>query len=258
MPVIVPYLMGGLGNQLFQVASACTFSSLTGNQIYLSYNHRQSSPHTDKDYFRNVFKKLNREQVNIPLLPVNEGPKLQSFDVEKYLEIAKQKNTLLFGYFQNWKFIPTNFKDYLQFENSDLLKKYPDIQERCFIHVRGGDYVNHQLHDVGLKGYYQKCIEDVQERRGITKIAIFTNDMEYCKKQEFLNTLDCIRVDENELDSLYLMTQCRACIMANSTFSWWGAFLNRNRPIYMPSKWFNDPEYNISGYFFPGCIIVSV
>lgn len=91
MPVIVPYLMGGLGNQLFQVASACTFSSLTGNQIYLSYNHRQSSPHTDKDYFRNVFKKLNREQVNIPLLPVNEGPKLQSFDVEKYLEIAKQK-----------------------------------------------------------------------------------------------------------------------------------------------------------------------
>jgi Glycosyl transferase family 11 len=258
MPIIVPYLMGGLGNQLFQIAAAMTFSKMSGSTFYLSYNHRQSSPHTDKDYFRNVFKKLNREQVNIPLLPVNEGAKLQSFDVEKYLEIAKQKNTLLFGYFQNWKYIPENFKEYLNFENPDLLKKYPDIQERCFIHVRGGDYVNHPLHDVGLKNYYEKCIQDVQEKYGITKFAIFTNDTDYCKKQGFLDTLDCIYIDQNEIDSLYLMTQCKACIIPNSTFSWWGAFLHRDRPVYVPSKWFNDPEYNIFGYFFPGCIIVQV
>ena len=197
---------------------------------------------------------MNREHVNIPLFRVNEGAKLQLFDAKKYVEIARQKNTLLFGYFQNWKFIPTNFKDYLEFENPDLLKKYPDIQERCFIHIRGGDYVNHPRYDVGLNSYYDKCIKDVKFK----KFVIFTNDIDYCKKQEFLQNIEYIVAEENELDTLYLMTQCGACITSNSTFSWWGAFLHRDRPIFMPSKWFNDPEYNISGYFYPGCIVVQV
>lgn len=254
--IIVPYLMGGLGNQLFQVASAYRLSVLTGNNLYLSYNHRAYNPHSDKDYLRSIFKGFNREHVNIPLLRIDEGPKLQLFDVEKFIKIARHNNVILFGYYQNWKLIPDNFKDYLNFENPELLKKYPDIQERCFIHVRGGDYVNHKLHDVGLKDYYVRCIQDV--KKTIDKFAVFTNDIDYCKRQDFLRDIDYIVIEENELDTLYLMTQCAGCIVPNSTFSWWGAFLNRNRPIYLPSKWFNDLEYNISGYFFPGSIVVSI
>lgn len=256
--IIVPHLMGGLGNQLFQVAMATTLSDLTENKLYLSYNHCVNNPHSEKDYLRTIFKNFNKEHVTIPLLRVNEGAKLQLFDVEKYINISKQKNTLLVGYFQNWKFVPNNFKDYLNFENPELLKKYPDIQERCFLHIRGGDYVNHFLHDVGLKDYYVTCIQDVKNRNSINKFVIFTNDINYCKKQDFLKDIDYTVIEENELDTLYLMTQCAACIVPNSTFSWWGAFLNRNRPIYLPSKWFNDPEYNISGYFFQDSIVVEV
>lgn len=87
---------------------------------------------------------------------------------------------------------------------------------------------------------------------------MFTNDIDYCKRQDFLRDIDYIVIEENELDTLYLMTQCAGCIVPNSTFSWWGAFLNRNRPIYLPSKWFNDAEYNTSGHFFPGSIVVEV
>lgn len=120
--IIVPYLMGGLGNQLFQVAFAYRLSVSTGNNLYLSYNRRAYNTHSDKDYLRSIFKGFNREHVNIPLLRIDEGPKLQLFDVEKYINIAKETNTLLVGYFQNWKFIPNNFKDYLNFENPEVLK----------------------------------------------------------------------------------------------------------------------------------------
>jgi len=255
MYVIVPYLMGGLGNWMFQIASALFFAQQTGNQCYISYRHCQLSPHSNIDYLRSIFRKFPRDQIYVQTLVVRQPPKAGLFDAERYISIAKGSHTMLYGYFQNWRFIPDNFKDYLVFENPEILKKYPDIQERCFIHVRGGDYVNDSLYYVDLSEYYKYCIQHV---KNINKFAIFTNDIKYCKQQEFLKDIDYIIVEENELDSLYLMTQCAACIVPNSTFSWWGAFLNRNRPIYLPSKWFNDPEYNVCGYFFPNCIIVQV
>ena len=93
---------------------------------------------------------------------------------------------------------------------------------------------------------------------GITKFSIFTNDKAYAASQEFLKDIDHHFVDAPELESLVLMSKCRAGITANSTFSWWGAYLNPDRPICMPSKWFTDREYDISGYFFPGVFIISV
>jgi hypothetical protein len=96
------------------------------------------------------------------------------------------------------------------------------------------------------------------KEKGITHFSVFTNDRGYCEKQEYLKDLDYEIIDENELDTLYLMTQCKAGITANSSFSWWGAYLNPNRPLCIPSKWFNDVEYFIGGYFFPGCYVHPV
>jgi hypothetical protein len=96
------------------------------------------------------------------------------------------------------------------------------------------------------------------KKRGIHKFTVFTNDRNYCASQKYLDDIRYTIVDENELDTLYLMTQCKAGITANSSFSWWGAYLNRDRPICMPSKWFNNPAMHIEGYFFPGCFIHQV
>jgi hypothetical protein len=46
------------------------------------------------------------------------------------------------------------------------------------------------------------------------------------------------------------MSQSKGCICSNSSFSWWGAYLNPNRPIYFPDKWFNDPSMDTSGLYF--------
>ena len=93
---------------------------------------------------------------------------------------------------------------------------------------------------------------------GVTKFSIFTNDKLYASTKSFLGDIDYEFVDTPELESLALMSKCKAGITANSTFSWWGAYLNPHRPICMPSKWFNDLEYSIAGYFFPGVFIISV
>ena len=94
---------------------------------------------------------------------------------------------------------------------------------------------------------------------GITKFSVFTNDNEYAASREFLKEIDYQLIDNpHEIETLVLMSKCKSGITANSTFSWWGAYLNPDRPICMPSKWFNDPEYFIGGFFFPGVFIIPV
>ena len=146
----------------------------------------------------------------------------------------------------------------LVFENPELLAKYPKLKDSCFLHIRGGDYVGHPLHDVGLgKRYYPSTIKFMKDS-GITHFSVFTNDTNYCAQQGFLKDVDYTVINENEIDSLYLMTQCKAGITANSSFSWWGAYLNPDRRICLPSRWFNDTEYYIDGYFFQGTYIYHV
>jgi hypothetical protein len=72
-----------------------------------------------------------------------------------------------------------------------------------------------------------------------------------------LKDIDYEFVDASELESLVLMSECKAGICANSSFSWWGAYLNPNRLICMPSKWFNNSGINTQGYYFPGVSIVN-
>jgi hypothetical protein len=251
MVLVIPYLMGGLGNWLFQVAAVTSWGK--DHSVVLSHNHCQRSPHSSTDYFTTILRNFTQGNVDIPLHRIDEVPKL--FPMKTPVITS---NTLFVGYFQNWKYIPSKFRSMLAFENPAVLEKYPKLSESCFLHIRGRDYLGHWLHDVGLaKQYYPSAIQFMKEK-GITRFSVFTNDREYCEKQEYLKDLDYEIIDENELDSLYLMTQCKAGITANSSFSWWGAYLNPDRPLCIPSKWFNDAEYCIDGYFFPGCYVHPV
>jgi hypothetical protein len=158
------------------------------------------------------------------------------------------KNVVLYGYFQNWKYIPDNFCERLSFDPS-VLRKFPIHKKAAFLHIRGGDYKNHWLHDVGLDSYYERAIQMFPKG---THFYVFTNDIEYAKTKSFLNSISYSFVFENEVDSLYLMSQCgMGGVCANSSYSWWGAYLNPNRKIVMPSKWYTDSRYS-DGYYFNG------
>jgi hypothetical protein len=256
MGIVVPYLMGGLGNWLFQVAFGL---HIGGKQLLLSDKHCSRSPHAGTDYFSTIFKNIPKGDINVQLTKFHEPEKMEGINTKILIKTIEPINLFLYGYFQKWKYIPEGFGDLLDYKNPSLLEKYPSIQHTCFLHVRGGDYVNHFLHDVGLsERYYPASIQFMKEKQGITKFVVFTNDRDYCSRREYLKDIDYEIIEENELDTLYLMTQCKGGITANSTFSWWGAYLNPARPICVPSKWFNDPEMNIGGYFFPGCFVQQV
>jgi hypothetical protein len=256
MVVVTPYLMGGLGNWLFQAATARFFG---GEKAVLSPQQCSKSPHSTIDYLKTILARYPQGNVDgIKFSVVKENEEMQFLDIPKVLNTIENLDILFYGYFHYHDYVPENFGDLLDYKNPDILLKYPDIGETCFLHIRGGDYVGNPVHDVGLSSrYYSSCIE-FMKRQGIHRFTVFTNDRNYCASQKYLDDIRYTIIDENEINTLYLMTQCKAGITANSTFSWWGAYLNRNRPICIPSKWFNNPAMNIVGYFFPGCFIHQV
>lgn len=256
---IVPQLMGGLGNWLFQVAAVVRFSQDLGIQYCLVKEKVHTSPHSpESDYFSSILSKFNQRNLLRPkgVVRVTEPPNFNHNDYRAVISqfVRRDIDLYLLGYFQHYDFIPQKFKDMLVMPTVDISK----VRDTCFIHIRGGDYVNHWLHDVKLSDYYKKSVAHMKSI-GITKFSVFTNDKEYAIQQNFLNDIDYELVNnDNEIESLVLMSECKAGITANSSFSWWGAYLNPSRPICMPSKWFNDSGMNISGYYFPGVSIVQV
>ena len=256
MPLTVPQPAGGLGNWLFQFAAAMAW----GDDFALCPALNHLAAHTSRDYYSTLFRKFKKIDGLPRLTDLNEPEGNVLLDIAQIKDILKARNTRLCGYFQDWRYIPGGFVEMLEFANPSLLSKYPRLATSCFIHVRGGDYIHHPavhpVHYIDLTSYYIECIRRMKEK-GITHFSVFTNDPEFCMSQSWLFEIDYEIIQENELDSLYLMTKCAAAICPNSTFSWWGAFLNRGRPICMPSKWFNN-SFRTEGYYFPGVELVDV
>lgn len=253
--MLTVYPKGGLGNQLFQYAAAETIANLTERQFYLYSLDTPKTDHSQEEYFNTIFKDFKSlyAQPNDSYTNAYEDIQHCYIDWNSKLN-PENKNVMLFGYFQNWKYIPESFCNRLTF-NKDILRKFPIHKRAAFIHIRGGDYKNNWLHDVGLDSYYERAIK--QFPKG-THFYIFTNDIEYAKSKSFLSSISYSFVFENEVDSLYLMSQCGiGGICANSSYSWWGAYLNPNRKIIMPSKWYTNSIYT-DGYYFDGVIKLDV
>jgi len=235
-------LMGGLGNQLFQMA----FLEYVSKNNTPCVEGEHISKHSTLSYFQTIFQNWSFGEIN-PSEEIFED-KLQPRDWEIHSDVR------IIGYFQNYKYITPEFISKLTFDSS-ILSKYT-IEKKVFIHVRGGDFFvwpHSDLHNMDLTTYYKKAIKLFPEG---TEFVIFTNDKAYTESQEWSKNIPII--DENEIDSLFLMSKCAGGICANSSFSWWGAYLNPNRKLILPSKWFNDPTLYTKGYYFDGCTIVEV
>ena len=242
--MITVELMGGLGNQLFQLAFLDYISQLTNSEPFL-YKIANITLHSNVNYLDNICSAWELLYKELPIHQI-------IFEDQLY-NVNNQINTKFEGYFQNYKFILPNFISKLTLDSSILLR-YPDIHNKVFIHIRGGDYLEADcswLHNTTTDKYYQNAITLFPN----SQFVVFTNDIEYVKSKSFLN--DYPIIIENEIDSLLLMSKCSGCICPNSTFSWWGAYLNPSRQIILPSKWFNT-DMDASGYYFEGCTIVEV
>ena len=122
--------------------------------------------------------------------------------------------------------------------------------ESVSLHVRRGDYVNHPLfRGICDSDYYKRAIHYMEERVNPQLYCVFSNDMAWCEShlRALLPGKEVVYVDWNKGAESYvdmrLMSLCRHNIIANSSFSWWGAWLNRNpqKVVVAPERWMNSP-----------------
>ena len=243
-------LKGGLGNQLFQLGFLDYISKITGRSIYLNNLQSPHTEHSQNQYYETIFQEWKKFHGPRQSIMVFE-PYSQTFQDWKGFILSNPNNIIANGYFQRYEYmdlIREEFISKLKF-NTSILEKYPEISNKIFIHIRGGDYKNNPVHDTKLSNYYTRCLDLCKD----DEFIIFTNDIPYAKT--ILPNTQIIQ--EDELNTLYLMSKAKGCICANSTFSWWGAYLNPNRPIFMPSKWFNDQNLK-ANYYFKGVQVIEV
>lgn len=252
-------LKGGLGNQMFQIASVYSISKTQGANFYATYMN-YINPHSNIDYSKSIFRKIkwNNEQYH----SFNEPP--NSFARKIEIPIFYQ-NTQMGGFYQNEKYF-SNFRNEIlelfEMESerySYLNNKYKCLNNGFFIHFRRGDYVNNPHYDI-LGDYYEKALEKIQYMSCC--YYILSNDIEYCKNnillQKFLKNKEYYYIEnEDEINSLYIMSLCKmGGIAANSTFSWWGGYLNQNpeKIVIYPKKWYHNND--IIDIWWNGSIIL--
>lgn len=232
--------MGGLGNQLFQTAAVLAIAKEKNKKPIFHPKPNQNCSRKI-DYNNSYFHKIERttQPLNYPMFKENGFA---------YKPIQINNDTMLFGYFQSEKYFK-NHKNYIldtltlpDKVKNQLNEKYKNLigrEDTVSVHVRRGDYVRLQhFHTVQSLDYYKKGIEKFSED---SMFVIFSDDLNWCKQQELFKGLKNKQfVQDIDYNELYLMSLCRNHIIANSSFSWWGAYMNRNenKKIICPQNWF--------------------
>jgi hypothetical protein len=167
------------------------------------------------------------------------------------------RNVNIFGYFQSekyFKFIRKDILNIFKFKGAsdpNYLEVVRKIQasNSVSVHIRRGDYVLNKtanaFHGVLSIAYYKKALNHIKANVAKPKIFLFSDDPEWVRKNfSFIGRFDLVDFNRGELSyrDMELMSLCKHNIIANSSFSWWGAWLNLNKDkiVIAPKKWLRD------------------
>lgn len=237
--MIVPILKGGLGNQLFQISTALFKADQENTEMAINYGFRHlvTQGNHPNNYKNNLYKKIS-VTTNVPDFIFQE----KGFS---YSPLPSQKNITLDGYFQTEKYFP-NYKEKLDNififpENvkEKIDKSFSKINKKILgIHIRLGDFlkIHSNVHLVCTEKYYINALKNYD----LSKYKVIVTTDDYENFQKFLPINDFILCNsKNEIEDLYLLTQCDDLIISNSTFSWWGAYLGKiKNSVCAPVRWF--------------------
>jgi len=228
----------GLGNQLFQVANIISLA--------IDYNYKAIFPDMQSDMFGgytdNIFSNVDISGDKSFVTSTYSEPTFG------YNKIECIPNMELHGYFQSEKYfvhnrdaildyysIPHHIYDYIYKKYNTLINSTNSVS----VHVRRGDYValKHKHILLSETDYYDKSLALFPEHT----FYIFSDDIEWCMGNFNGDNVVFINMEDDIID-LYLMSLCKHNIIANSSFSWWGAWVNGNidKTVVAPSKWFGD------------------
>ena len=244
--MIINTIKGGLGNQMFQWACGRNLSIKYKMPVYLDTSYYKIS-NSNRNFELFEFPHLKYIDIDkLDTLPdystINEPPNFEFRDFPTEMN----SNFRLEGYWQTEKFF-IDIKELIieEFSMTDetkkrLVSKYHEIgKDSVSIHVRRTDYVSSNgFHPLQNIEYY---IEGLSIIKNYKNIFIFSDDIDWCKKN--FNFKNSFFVEGNSnVEDLWLMTLCNHNIIANSSFSWWGAYLNMksDRKVIYPKNWFGN------------------
>lgn len=232
--MVTTKLIGRLGNQAFQIA-ACIGYALKHGMDYSIPSHTEN-PKVWPAYF----KYHDFPNGNYTLPNYNEP-------CHEYREIPYRQDICLSGYFQSEKYFEHCKEEIVDLFAMSRIK----LKGTTAIHVRRGDYVQLQnKHPLLGPSYYSGAIKHIYENGG-TQFLVFSDDVNYCK-EVFKNEDSILKIDfceeQNPLKALDIMQACENQIIANSSFSWWGAYLNRNpeKIVIAPATWFGPGNAHLN------------
>ena len=241
-------LQCGLGNRLFQLSVAHTISEQWNRPLVFAMPYICPSEHGSFDTIFKLFPRIPKVWKAQPELAIEQ----EEVFVHRPLPAAPPANRILLkGFWQAAAYSSDTFQpswDAIE-EREALLERWKltsNLQQTktAFLHVRLGDFKLLPHHQVNLLLYFAKAIDSFPAD---TRFLVFSDSIDEARALPVLNICDrCVFVDEkDEYTTLFLMTRCQAgAIIANSTFSWWGAFFGRQaageKDVYracMPARW---------------------
>lgn len=209
---------GRLGNQMFQIAS--TIGIATRNNLDFTFPEwsegkelRNTLPTGSIDQYHRDYVYLETSYKDIDLSPIMD------YDLHGYFQSYK--------YFEHCKETIYHYLDYPDLKGS-IAKNF------IAIHVRRGDYVALQhIHPLLTMDYYNKAMSEFPN----SKFLVFTDDYAWCYSNFIGDQFTIWKNNKNPLVDLLFMSHCSGFIIANSSYSWWGAYLAKDKPVVAPKIW---------------------
>ena len=231
----------GLGNQLFQIAAALSYAN--DNDFKAIFPCLRN-----KNYYGNYTDNILRKLIISEDIPSDHVKFSNPQPVYKAIP-SSDKSILVYGsYLQSEKYFSNNqnlIRDTFSPSKTDkeyLLKKYPNVSNSVSCHIRRGDYskLKDKYFTLTESDYYQNAIKLI----GDEPMIIFSDDIDWCVENFKSKSSQIYFSNEKDYLEIYLMSMCKHNIIANSTFSWWGAWLNKNKDkkVIAPSSWFTPQQ----------------
>jgi len=280
-------LQGGLGNQLFQIFATIAYSLKTNQSFFFINQHQLTNERDAKngatvrysywDIFLSGLKPFIKDQERLPKLDLYFKEQSFQYDPSILLNLLnnQQKVKMLVGYFQSHKYFDVYKKAIFKLIKIEMkqLSMYtihnPSIRfdTTVSMHFRLGDYKKLQdYHPILSIEYYIKALNLIFKERQTNKP--FSTVLYFCEDVDFDEVLEKITYLQNvfpnliferannsldDWEQLILMSLCSDNIIANSTFSWWGAYFNANptKTVCYPGDWFGPKAGHDTCDMFP-------
>ncbi|OGH88682.1 MAG: hypothetical protein A3J93_01130 [Candidatus Magasanikbacteria bacterium RIFOXYC2_FULL_42_28] len=283
--MIIVKLSGGLGNQMFQYAAGRALADRHGVPLKIDASYYDKEDIFKRKYALGIFN-ITAEPATAADLAEFKFGKTKGL-IERFKPYYKRKivreqsfgydvnfnkigsNARLDGYWQSEKYfkpiesiIRNEFTPKLISQKMSELAAEIKSVNSVAVHVRRADYINFKhvnaVHGVCPADYYRRALGQISRQVTNPRYYIFTDDQEWVRQNLALTGQSTIvsALGFNDWAEMILMSKCRHDIIANSSFSWWGAWLNNNsnKIVIAPKKWFTDQSINTNDLIPGNCI----